>query len=146
MLKNKDKGIVTELQCIIEFNKLGCHVSVPYGENSRYDMIVDIDGFLIKVQSKTASLTKDGSGIKFKCESVYTDGHTVKTRKYTKLEIDYFCTYYNGQCYLIPVEKCGSYKYLRFSATKNSQTKGVNFASDYELEKQVNKIIKELNT
>ena len=145
MLKNKDKGIVTELQCIVAFNQLGCHVSVPYGENSRYDMIVDIEGFLIKVQTKTASLSKDGGSIKFKCESTYTDGHVVKTRKYNKSEIDYFCTYYNNQCYLVPVEECGSYKYLRFSAAKNNQTKGINLASDYELEKQIDKIIEELN-
>ena len=31
MLESKQKGILTELQCITAFNQLGYHVSIPYG-------------------------------------------------------------------------------------------------------------------
>lgn len=141
MLKNKDKGIITELQCILEFNKLGYHVSLPYGDNCRYDMIVDFDGILVRMQSKKAALTKDKGSIKIKCESTYTTGHSIETKRYTKREIDYFCTYYNGICYLIPVEECSSSKYLRLSDAKNGQVKGISFAKDYEANVQIHKML-----
>ena len=141
MLKNKNKGIVTELQCLLEFNKLGYHTSIPYGDNCRYDMIVDFNGVLVRMQSKKASLTKDKGSIKIKCESTYTTGNSIETKRYTKCDIDYFCTYYNNMCYLIPVEECSSCKYLRLSDAKNGQVKGISFAKDYELGVQIHKIL-----
>lgn len=48
-LATKQKGNLTELQCIAAFYELGYSVSIPYGENSRYDLIADINGRLIKV-------------------------------------------------------------------------------------------------
>ena len=53
-LSSKQKGNLTELQSITAFYKLGYQVSIPYGENSRYDFIADINGKLIKVQCKTS--------------------------------------------------------------------------------------------
>lgn len=143
MLTNKQKGIVTELQCITAFNQLGYHVSIPYGENSRYDFIADIDGLLIRVQVKTSHYKdEDKSAIIFSCRSSHTNSHETKNIKYTNKEIDFFCTYFENQCYLIPVNECSVEKTLRFSPPKNGQIKGVTFADDYTLEKQLNKIQK----
>ena len=60
--------------------------------------------------------------------------------RYTSDEIDYFATYFNNICYLIPVNECSTEKVLRFVPPKNGQVKGITFATDYELEKQINKI------
>lgn len=138
MLETKQKGLVTELQCITYLYQLGHQVSIPYGENSRYDFIVDLDGQLLRVQCK--SCVEDEGTITFRCAS--TRGNTQGTirRKYTKEEIDYFCTFYNGQCYMIPVEECSIEKKLRFIPPKNGQVKGISFAKDYTAEVQFEKI------
>lgn len=139
MLATKQKGIVSELQCITYFYQLGYQVSIPYGENSRYDFIVDVDGHLLKMQCKTSSL-KDEGAIKFSCRSTRVNATENISRRYTKDEIDYFCTFYEGKCYLVPVEECSVAKKLRFIPPKNGQVKGINFAKDYEAEVQIQKL------
>lgn len=140
MLEPKQTGNLTELQCISSFYELGYRVSLPYGENSRYDFIADVDGRLLRVQVKTCSAKEDGSVIAFRCESTRTNSTKCLHKRYTKDEIDYFSTYYNGKCYLIPVEECSREKKLRFSKPKNNQGKGVNYAKDYELLSQLHKL------
>ena len=144
MLESKQKGILTELQCITEFCKLGYHVSIPYGENSRYDFIADIDGKLIRVQVKTSSPKRDTQGaISFACRSTRVSASGNFSRTYTKDEIDYFATYYNNVCYLVPVGECSVEKTLRFEPPANGQIKGITFAKDYELSLQISKIKEE---
>ena len=58
----------------------------------------------------------------------------VEENYYTIVEdgIDYFCTWFENECYLIPVQKCGkTEKNLRLVPTKNGQVKGISFAKDY---------------
>ena len=60
---------------------------------------------------------------------------------YDETQIDYFMTFYGLQAYLIPVNEVSAReKRLRFTPPKNGQIKGITFATDYELEKVVNKI------
>lgn len=111
------------------------------GENSRYDLIADIDGILIRVQVKTSRYKdEEKNSIIFACRSSHTNSQGTKNVRYTKKEIDYFATYWNNECYLIPVEECSVEKTLRFSIPKNGQTKGISFANDYLLENILNKI------
>ena len=143
MLDSKQKGILTELQCITAFNELGYHVSIPYGENSRYDFIADIDTMLLRIQVKSASPLKgaEKQAFCFSCRSTRVNTQGNISRKYTKNEIDYFCTFYLGKCYLIPVEECSTEKTLRFVQPPNCAK--VNLAENYELQVQLQKIIKE---
>ena len=140
MLEPKQVGNLTELQCITSFYELGYKVSLPYGENSRYDFIADVDGILIRIQVKTCKEKEDGVVISFPCQSTRVNSTKCLHRSYSKSEIDYFATYYKGQCYLVPVEECSREKKLRFSKTKNNQGKGVNYAQDYELLSQLHKL------
>lgn len=141
-LTSKQKGNLTELQCLTAFYEQGCHVSLPYGENSRYDMIVDIGGKLIRVQVKTASLKhKDDEGaICISCKSSHVNSQGVSNIRYTKEEIDFFATFWKQKCYLIPISECSVEKTLRLEPPKNGQVKGITFAKDYELEVQLEKI------
>lgn len=136
-LSSKAKGNLTELQCITAFYELGFQVSIPYGENSRYDFIADINGKLIRVQVKTASKNENG-GIEFSTRSTRVNATSSISHPYSANEIDYFATYWNNQCYLIPInETCSTKKTLRFEPPKNGQIKGIKFAFDYELAKQL---------
>lgn len=141
-LSTKAKGNLTELQCITAFYQLGYQVSIPYGENSRYDFIADVNRKLIRVQVKTSSIKQDTKGaISFATASTRINSTKNITHRYTKDEIDYFATFWDNKCYLIPVEEtAGREKTLRFIPPANGQIKGITFAKDYELEVQLAKI------
>ena len=136
----KQKGDLTELQCITAFYELGCGVSIPYGENSRYDFIADVKGKLLKIQVKTSRPLHGGDTITFSCRSTRISSTACYNRRYTSEEIDFFATFYDGKCYLVPVGECGTDKLLRLEPTKNGQVAGVHYVSDYELLLQIQKI------
>ena len=137
MIETKKKGNLTELECITELTRLGYLVSIPFGEDSRYDCIVDINNKLYRIQCKTGSEQYDENnvviGIHFKTCRQSGNCAKISTRtKYTKEEIDFFATSYQGKCYLVPVEECSVEKLLRIVPPKNGQKKGVSFLKDYE--------------
>lgn len=136
-MNSKYKGNITELESMLAFMKLGYNVLTPYGDCERYDYVVDVNGQFIKIQSKTASTEDDGASFKFSCRSSNRQNGGIVHHSYSKDEIDYFVTTFNGKCYLIPVEECGSDKRLRLLPTKNGQTRGITWAKDYELEEVV---------
>lgn len=140
-LDPKKKGNLTEMQCMAAFTAHNCSVAIPFGDNSKYDFIADVDGKLLKIQVKTASLRDEGS-IKFSCRSTHVNCTGVKNVSYTNAEIDYFATYWDGECYLVPVQECSTEKTLRFNAPKNCQLKGVSLANHYRLANQL-KILKQ---
>ena len=137
MVEKKQKGNLTELQCIAAFYEIGYSVSIPYGENSRYDFIADVDGHLIRVQVKSSSTKDDGKTYTFSCRSSRTNGKRTINKKYTKFEIDYFATFINGRCYIVPVEECSTTKTVRFDNSQSNQQMYVNFEENYRLEKQI---------
>lgn len=141
-LSTKSKGNLTELQCITAFYKLGYNVSIPYGENSRYDFIADIDGILIRVQVKTSRIKKGVDGaIGFSTTSTHVNSSRNKIAVYTNDDIDFFATFWDEQCYLVPVG-CEPLKHitLGLNKAKNGQKSCINFAEDYTIEKQIDLI------
>ena len=138
MNEQKIKGLTTELQCQTYFTQKGYNVSVPLGEDCRYDLIVDIEGILIRVQVKTCSI--HSTGIKIPCHSTQVNTQTTKQKSYNKEQIDYFATYYNNNCYLIKVEECSTDKTLSFENKRVNQH-SVSFIEDYLADKQIEKIL-----
>lgn len=122
-------GTITELKCKTYFLELGYNVSTPES-SSRYDFILDTGTKLLKIQVKTS--TSDGEKITFPtCSSHFINGKVTHT-DYRTDNIDYFCTWFEDECYLVPVRECGTNeKILRFLPTKNGQSKGIYFAKDY---------------
>lgn len=139
MNETKIKGLVNELKCHTYFTALGYNLSVPLGEDCRYDFIVDVDGFLIKIQAKTSRL--DNNGIIFSTKSSYKTSTGTVNKSYSEEEIDFFATIYKDECYLIPVSQTGkAEKKLLFKNENPSR----NYAclEDYRAEK-ILKYIKE---
>ena len=137
-MTSKDVGNITEVSCMLEFMKLGYPVLTPYGDCQRYDFVVEINNKFYRIQSKTAIDTYINEGyIVFRCDNTTTKNGKVVHHSYDENEIDYFSTFYNGKCYLVPVNECSREKRLRFTTPKNGQTRGITFASEYELEKVV---------
>lgn len=130
------KGNFTELQVMAAAIKNNCAVSIPYGDCDKYDQIWDINGKLLKVQVKTSrSKNEIKTGITFNCYSV-SNG---KKHKYSKKDIDYFATYWDNQCYLIPVEECSTEKTLWFKLSPHNYSKCA-MANDYKIEEVLKNI------
>lgn len=138
-MNTKRVGNITELQCITRLYELGHSVSIPFGNADKYDFILDINGKLFKVQCKHANEKRDETGevayIQLKTTWQSHNSHGWVRNQYTADDIDFFATFYQGNCYLIPIDECTQTKVLRLKSPKNGQIHGVNFISDYLAEK-----------
>lgn len=138
-MNTKQTGDIAEATILSEFVKLGCSVSIPFGENQKYDLIVDINGELLKVQCKSAWLEKDGEVLKFNVSSHY---YNHSENKYVfsdyKGKIDLFAVYLpdNGKVYLVPESEVGK-KDCTLRILPPKQNKKFNIAEDFEIQKQI---------
>ena len=134
-MNTKQIGNLTELQVITGLYAFGCDISIPFGNSQKYDLIMDYNNHLYRIQVKHArEILEEGKLVAFSFNTRW-QGHNASgytQNYYTKEEIDFFATYNSGRVFLIPVEQCsGKKKKIRLVPTKNNQTKGVNFAEDY---------------
>lgn len=134
MITSIHKGLATELRIQADFIECGCSVARPNGEMDRYDLIVDVDNRLLKVQIKKSVAISNGNAFMFDCRSNYNSRH------YSKDEIDYFATCYEGRSYMVPVEECYRSKTLRLKETHYKGKSPTVMAEQYELEKVVQRI------
>lgn len=124
-------GTITELKCKLYFLELGYIISTPETP-VRYDFILDTGKKLLKIQVKTCHADEEKSKITFKTRSSHITANGYSIKDYKDDNIDYFCTWYENECYLIPIEECGKQeKCLRLAPTKNGQIKNICFAKDY---------------
>ena len=142
MQNNKRVGIQTQLQCIAYLHNLGCDISEPIGDNSRYDYIIDVKGKLLKIQCKTSAF-KNGAWY-IHCASVYTNSKRTKVVKYEKGSVDFFCTMIKGKCYMISIDDTNGQAIfsLRTDNTQNGQKKRVHYAEDYIADTVIERIKK----
>lgn len=123
-------GRITEAKCLEHLTSLGYIVSLPFGGQARYDLLVDVNGKIIKVQVKSSQY-KDGCVEFYTASSHYLQGHHVHT-VYEKNDIDYFMTELNNQYYLVPVEECGKQKKLRIDSPKSqANITNIHWAKNY---------------
>ena len=134
-MDNITKGTITELKCITYLLELGYNVSVPQ-KPDRYDFILDTGSELLKVQVKTCHHRYAEEVITFATETRRQSREGTVCHNYRSDGIDYFCTWYDGNCYLVPVADCGKHeKNLRLAPTNNGQTKNIAFAENYLVER-----------
>lgn len=136
-MNTKQIGNLTELQCITRFYELGYTISIPYGDSDKYDMILDKEGKLYRMQAKHCQVFYEDDKLSYiKIRTTWKSGYTknvgAKRHKYSKEDTDFFVTNFNGINYIIPVEECSNEKTLRVLLPKNGQTKGVCMMNDYK--------------
>jgi PD-(D/E)XK endonuclease len=132
-----DVGQRTEAIVLPELVKLGHRVLVPFGVNHRYDFAIDLGDRFLRLQCKTARLL--GGRILFNAQSIRSNTQRVYLRSYFG-EIDYFAVYSPDidRVYAVPVDEAGRCSgSLRVEPTANGQSKGVRWADDYLLERQL---------
>jgi hypothetical protein len=94
---SKDRGDETEAKIIYTLISSGYSVSVPFGDNDKYDLIVDDSEALYRIQCKTAWTTKKGT-MRFNTHSQTTKNGEYHERTYHG-DVDAFAIRYpeNGK-------------------------------------------------
>lgn len=135
------RGDINELQCILDFQKRGYYCSIPFSGSCRYDLIVDIDDRLYKIQCKSSSYSEDEGVLKMSATRSTTN--TQKTTRYTysEKEVDYFYTSWKEYGFLIPISEVSTEKYLRVKPPKNGVQSTMSIASDYLIDNVIQSII-----
>ena len=136
MLNTHFLGKITELQVAEAFLQRGFQVCQPLVSDSRYDFIVDINGRLLKIQVKTSHSEDDEAYIVFATSSSHTNTERTVNKSYSANEIDYFATFYGGQCYVMSVKDSAKRSQrLRLLPPKNGNQHQIKFAENYTLDK-----------
>lgn len=130
-LPSQKKGTVTELQVAAYLLQAGYNVSQPFSQDSKYDLIVDVNGKLLRLQVKTARQLSANS-IAFNCRSTTSNVKNCQSRRYSADDIDYFATYWDNKAYLVPVSECSTQKNLYL---KETNRKDWCYMKDYEARK-----------
>jgi hypothetical protein len=104
-LNTKQIGDISEAACIKKFISLGYGVSVTFGDNERYDLLVDDKSSIRRVQVKTGKF--NGTSVVFECANMTTKNGESVHKTYTKDEIDTFAIYCEelDNVYEVPVER-----------------------------------------
>jgi hypothetical protein len=132
----KDVGDASTLAIMIALRQTGLALYVPFGENTRCDLIVDNDGELTRVQCKTGRL-REGA-IRFAVCSCYGHHRNPQAARRTyEGQVDYFAVYCPETVgvYMVPIDDVPlkAAASLRIDAPRNNQRKRIRFAADYEI-------------
>ena len=130
-MNSKAKGEVSEGHVVAHLLKLGYSVSIPFGDNQRYDLIYDDGSRLWRVQVKTARLHR--GCLVFSTASV--NGFTGKKTSY-RGQIDLFMAYspHTERVYRVPVDEAGLTEVsLRVEPARGGPLTTIRWASNYEL-------------
>lgn len=135
-MNSKAIGEITEAIIISHIVKMGWSVSIPFGNNQRYDLIVDCNnGLLYKAQCKTGRL--QNGCISFNTSSV--NGFT-NTRYGYDGQIDTFLVWseYTDKVYSIPISTVGKpgSVLLRVDMNNGGNPSKIRWAQDYEIYKK----------
>lgn len=133
---SKDRGDETEARAIEKLVSNGYSVSIPFGDNDKYDLLVDDEGDLYRVQCKTAWRNKEET-IRFNTHSQTTRDGEYHERTYHG-EIDAFLVRYpeTETFYWIDVEEATEQKMeLRFDAEIDHPS--INWAAEFEFDGRI---------
>lgn len=136
-MNTKDKGDISEAKALLEFSKRGIPVLIPWGDNLRYDMVIELNKTFYRVQVKTANEERNGAIL---CYTRSSTNHTSNKKLSTyEDDVDYF-VFYNQKrdiIALVPIDVVNEKKTLslRIEKPKNCAVKNVRYFEDYSFDK-----------
>jgi PD-(D/E)XK endonuclease len=132
----KTIGDRTTTAVMLALQEIGYAVLVPFGENTRYDLVIDDGVSLMRVQCKTGRL-RLGSVIFRTCSSYGHHPNPKILRRHYGGQIDFFGVYCpeTEGVYLIPIEHVPNEASaaLRVLPTRNRQRHKIRWAAEYEI-------------
>jgi hypothetical protein len=130
----KTVGDRSTLAVMLALQAAGYNIALPFGENTRYDLLIDDGATISRVQCKSARFR--GGSIWFKTSSSYAHHPKPKHRRSYRGEVDYFGVHCweTGGVYLVPVNDVPTTDgCLRVEPSRNGQEKGIRLAAPYEI-------------
>ncbi|MCW3019810.1 MAG: hypothetical protein JWN10_2118 [Solirubrobacterales bacterium] len=134
-LTPSQKGAAAEAGITSMAIQLGLTVLRPMSEGRRYDLAIDLEPELLRVQCKLARSLPGVLSVRLQtCR--HTPHGYVRT-SYSAAEVDAIAAYspelHRG--FLIPISEVSGRRaiHLRLNPTKNNQAQGIKWARDYEL-------------
>lgn len=134
----KSIGDRAELAVMAALSINGYLISIPFGENHRYDLIAERDNRLQRIQVKNGRLRR--GVVVFACFSSHSHRGGPACRSYVG-EVDAFGVYCsdNASVYLIPAEVLAATwrPHLRVAPASNGQSKKLRWAQNYLLAENI---------
>lgn len=134
-METHERGDATEAVVIAELKRRNISVSLPFGDNERYDAVVAAPGDrLLRVQIKTGWI-RDGC-VEFHGKSQHTNS-TGNTYSDYEGEVDYFVVYVPEleSMFLIGEQEFGTGMRLRLSEPEQSHDT-INWAEDFRFDER----------
>jgi PD-(D/E)XK endonuclease len=132
----KDVGDRSTLAIILALHARGCTTFLPFGENTRADLIADYGDRLARIQCKTGRLLN--GAVEFRTASTYLHhpNPKLRTRSYHGQidEFGVFCPE-SGSVYVVPIADLPNrtMAMLRVEPPRNHQVQGIRLAATYEI-------------
>ena len=118
-LTRKQRGEMAEAAFVAKVAGMGYEVSKPWGESSRYDLVVDVGGRLVRVQVKSAHRAGEYGGYTF-------HAHGNSYHVYRASEIDVLVAYVvpEDAWYVFPVAVFPRYRAMKvFPSSRRRRSK-----------------------
>ncbi|HZM46056.1 MAG TPA: group I intron-associated PD-(D/E)XK endonuclease [Burkholderiales bacterium] len=130
---SKSVGDITQSQVMAALLKHGKNVLMPFGDNCRYDLVVEQDGLFFRIQCKTGRMNR-GAVVFAVASSQY---HRGGKRQDYRGQVDAFGIFCpdNGKVYIVPIDDLPLAREakLRLKPPGNSQEKRIRWAAKYEI-------------
>jgi hypothetical protein len=138
-LTPSQKGAIAEAAFTAAAIQLGLFVLRPTSEGGRYDLLIDLDPQVIRVQCKWARRVDGVLIVKLDTSRCTPNGYVRST--YTAREVDAIGVYSAEirRCFLIPIAEVERARavHLRIDPALNNQALRIRWARDYELEASI---------
>ena len=136
----KSVGDQSTLAIMTALHRAGYSLYLPFGENTRCDLGIEVGSRLMRVQCKTGRL-RTGS-IRFRvCSFYYHHPHPSKPSRDYLDDVDFFAVYCpeTGGVYLVPIADVEPVREaaLRIDAPRNGQRRRIRMAAAYEIRQVV---------
>lgn len=134
-MESQRKGEYTEAVVLTELKGRNIPVSIPFGDNERYDLVIETPGGRhLRAQVKTGWIT-DGV-VQFKGQSQHTNANGNTYKPYTD-GIDCFLIYTHEieEMFLVWKEEVGQNMSIRISTPKQTHD-SMNWAEEYQFDNQ----------
>jgi hypothetical protein len=128
-LNSKDVGSLGEHIAIVELLKQGIQVSRPLGDNSRYDLILDIEGALLTCQVKSTMSSTD-EWVEFWLQSSQT--HRGRGKQSYSVDLFLLVGINNQKVFALEDMNRASIK-IRYTKPASTNQHGFNWFEDYLL-------------
>jgi hypothetical protein len=122
---SKRKGVIAELIFVVKAASMGFAVLKPYGDSEPYDIVIEENGRLLRIQVKSVFTTNRwGYSV-----AVARHGQGRPMVQYCAQEIDFIAAYVvpHDVWYIVPVSEIGSRAHIRLYPEGSIRHGGAHF-------------------